>query len=189
MNQTMNQIKRLFSLKDISHFSNTTDYLAILNAVLFVDITGVYLTMNNIFIKSKYLQYWYETFGLLAVIADVLIIVIGIIITRFLYHSFFKTFSIWNFIFLALVIQIIHDILFYLFFSRLVPKGQNKMFDVFKNYAKEVGPLAILGDSTMMAASCLLASWYASYSVNINIINLIVTLYLMTYILNYTAKK
>ena len=115
-----------------------------------------------------------------AVIADVLVIVIGIIITRFFYTMFFKKFNILYFVLLALVVQITHDILFYMLFSSV----SNEIFDFFKKYAKEVNEWAIIGDSIMIIFSCLLASLLANFSLNLNIILFIFLLYLLPYILN-----
>ena len=44
-------MKNMVEFKDISNFSNIGDYLPILNAVLFVDVSGIYLSLNNV-IKS-----------------------------------------------------------------------------------------------------------------------------------------
>ena len=136
--------------------------------------------------NSFYLKKWYKKYQLSAVIADVLILVIGIIIiTRFLYKYFFDAFNIWKFTGLAVSIQIIHDILFYLLFKS-IPIGYNSMLDFFKDYAKEVGGGAILGDSFMMIIACLLSSHFATYSLNTNIILLVVSCYVIPYIINYT---
>jgi hypothetical protein len=59
------------------------------------------------------------------------------------------------------------------------------MLDFFKEYAKEVGLGAILGDSFMMILSCLLSSYFATYSLNANIILLIVSVYFLPYLINY----
>jgi hypothetical protein len=134
-------------------------------------------------INSKNLKYWYRHYGLSAVMADVLIVMIGIAITRFFYHFFFSSFNIIFFILLALVIQILHDICFYLFFSS-VPRSFNNMLNVFKDYAKEMGGSAIIGDSMIIIFSCLFASMSAASSLNMNIIYLILTLYFIPYILN-----
>ena len=109
---------------------------------------------------------------------------IGIIIARFLYKYLFGAFNIWKFTGLAVVIQIIHDILFYLFFKS-VPTGYNAMLDFFKDYAVEVGSGAILGDSFMMIIACLLSSYFATYNLNSNIIILIVSVYFVPYMINY----
>ena len=169
--------------KDISKFSNINDYLPILNGCVSADLIIIFLLYHGVF-RSYYLQKWYKKYQLSAVIADVLILVIGIILARFFYKYFFTSFSIWKFTGLAVIIQIIHDILFYLFF-RSVPSGYNAMLGFFKDYAKEVGVGAILGDSFMMILACLLSSYFATYSVNGNIILLIVSIYLFPYMINY----
>jgi hypothetical protein len=168
--------------KDISNFNNISNYLPILNGSICSDIIIIFLLNHGIF-NSLYLKKWYKKYQLSAVIADVLILVIGIIIARFLYKYFFDTFNIWKFTGLAVIIQIIHDILFYLFFNS-VPVGYNAMLDFFKDYAKEVGSGAILGDSFMMILACLLSSNFATYSINTNIILLVVLTYFIPYLIN-----
>jgi uncharacterized protein YacL len=169
--------------KDISNFYKVSDYLPILNGSINADLIIIFLLYHGVF-NSFYLKKWYKKYQLSAVIADVLILVIGIIITRFLYKYFFDAFNIWKFTGLAVIIQIIHDILFYVFF-RSVPRGYNAMLDFFKDYAKEVGGGAILGDSFMMIIACLLSSNFATYSLNTNIITLVVSCYFIPYMINY----
>ena len=167
--------------RNISNFNKTTDYLYILNAVLFTDICVILLLIFD-FIKSATLKQWYSKYNLSAVIADVLIIVIGIILTRFFYPYIFGTqFSLYKFIGLAVIIQIIHDLLFYYLFSA-IPRGRNKILDSFKDYASEVGFKAVISDSAMVILSCLLASYFASLNLNKNIIILIVLIYMVPYL-------
>lgn len=168
---------------DISNFNNVTDYLPILNGCVNADLIIIFLLYHGIF-KSKYLKKWYHKYQLSAVLADVLILVIGIILARFFYRYFFTSFGIWKFTLLAVCIQIIHDILFYLLFKSL-PIGYNSMLDFFKEYAREVGAGAILGDSFMMIIACLLSSNFAIYNLNTNIIALIISLYFFPYMINY----
>ena len=169
--------------KDISNFNNISDYLPILVAVFFVETFTIFFafTINKKY-RSVILESWYKTYRLSAVMADVIIVILGIIITRFLYPFIFTGFSIWKFIGIALAVQITHDLLFYQFFSA-VPMGWNMMMDTFKNYGKEVGVNAILGDSLIIIFSCLIASNLANYSLNINIINLLTTLYFIPYVI------
>jgi hypothetical protein len=168
---------------NISNFTNINDYLPILNGCINADLIIIFLSYHGIF-KSKLLKKWYKKYQLSAVTADVLILVIGIILTRFFYKFIFETFNIWKFTGLAVIIQIIHDIIFYWFFIS-VPTGYNGMLDFFKEYAIEVGVGAILGDSFMMIISCLLSSYFANYSLNTNLIILIISLYLFPYMINY----
>jgi hypothetical protein len=167
--------------KNIADFTNTNDYLPLLNAVLITDLSVITLLNTKAF-SSDVLQKWYSKYNLSAVIADVLIILIVLIITRFLYHSIFTDFSIVNFILLAIALQVTHDILFYAFFSS-VPRGVNQMLDTFKDYANEMSFKAVLADSGMMTMSCLLAYLFVNQSVNTNIIVLIVSMYLLPYLL------
>ena len=73
-------------------------------------------------IKSQVLNDWYSQYNLSAVIADVLIILIGLIITRAIYYYIFDNFSLLKFVVIAVIVQIIHDILFFIFFSNM-PRG------------------------------------------------------------------
>ncbi|NDA89395.1 MAG: hypothetical protein EBY20_00555 [Alphaproteobacteria bacterium] len=95
--------------KDISNFNKVSDYLPILVGVFTVETFVIFFTFTTS--RSKVLEYWYKTYGLSAVMADVIIVIIGMIITRFLYPFIFKEFSIWKFVGLALGIQMTHDIL------------------------------------------------------------------------------
>jgi len=167
--------------KNIADFNNINDYLPLFNAVLITDLF-VILLLNTRVIKSQVLRQWYSQYNLSAVIADVLIILIVLIITRAIYYYIFDNFSLINFTIIAVIIQIIHDILFYIFFSN-TPRGVNKMLDTFKDYASEVSYKAILSDSGMMIMSCLIASYLASKNANTNIIVLISSLYLLPYLL------
>jgi uncharacterized protein YacL len=166
--------------KSISNFNNTSDYLSILNGALITDLFVIFLLISGA-IKSKVLVEWYRKYNLSAVIADVLIIVIGIIIARFVYPFVFgENFSLIKFIGLAVVIQIVHDILFYYMF-KMVPRGKNMMLDTFKDYANEVGFKAVLSDSLMIVSTCLLSSYFVSLNLNTNIIILILSVYILPY--------
>ena len=168
-------------LNNIADFNNVNDYLPLFNAVLITDLF-VILLLNTKIIKSDVLRKWYSQYNLSAVIADVLIILIGLIITRAIYYYIFNEFSLVKFIIIAVIVQVIHDILFYILFKN-TPRGVNKMLDTFKDYANEVSYKAVLSDSGMMIMSCLIASYLASKNTNTNIIVLISSLYLLPYLL------
>ena len=169
-------------LKDISIFNHLDDYLPIVNGCILADLIVLFIVYYTPYFNSKYLMRWYKTYRLSAVLADVLILVIGIIIARYLYSYFFEKFSVMKIIGLVVVIQVIHDLLFYLFFNSL-PRGTNLMIDLFKDYAKEVNVSAIAGDSFMIIIAILFSMYFASGSKNFNIILFIVLLYLVPYIL------
>jgi uncharacterized protein YacL len=166
---------------DISKFSNTSDYLPILVASLIVDIIVISYTLSS-FATTKNLKLWYAKYTFGAVIADVLSVVIGLIITRFLYPYIFSEWNLWKFIILAVLVQITHDILFYWLFSS-IPRGKSSIIDLFKNYAKELKGFAIFGDSLIIIGTILIASYLAGQTINTNLILLIIGLYIIPYLL------
>ena len=166
---------------NISSPINTANYLPILNAALVTDLIFLFFLLFGV-IHTRYLEEWYRKYTIAAVMEDVLILVIGVLLARFLYRPLFgaEPFSLWKFTALAVCIQILHDILFYIMFQR-IPRGKNKMMDTFQDYAREVGLYAILADSCMIALTCVLSSVYASWSVNSNVVLLIFVLYMFPY--------
>jgi hypothetical protein len=167
--------------QDIAKFSNMSDYLPLFIGVLLTDMFVILLSNMKMF-KSHALKEWYNSYNLSAVMADVLIIFLVLILTRFLYYRLFDNFSIVQFIILAVVLQVAHDVIFYLFFKN-IPRGMNRMLDTFKDYAKEIGYKAILADSGMMIMASLIASLLASKDANTNFIILIGSLYVLPYLL------
>ena len=167
---------------DISNFNKISDYLPIFNGVLISELI-IILLIHVGFFKSIFLKKWYLNFNISAVIMDVFILVIGFIITRYLYKKLFKHYKLWKFIVLFLIIQIIHDILFYLLYEHVIPKGNNTVIDLFKKYGKEVGAVAIMGDSFMVIISCIIASLLVTKNINFNIILSIIIVYIIPYLI------
>ena len=164
-----------------NNIADYTEFLPLLNAVLITDLFVISLLNMGAF-KSEILRKWYSQYNLSAVIADVLIILIVLIITRSIYYSVFDTFSLLKFVILAVLLQIAHDLLFAAFFS-IVPRGTNKMLDTFKDYASEMSYKAVIADSGMMIMSCLIASYLVNKNNNTNTIVLISSMYLLPYLL------
>ena len=70
-----------------------------------------------------------------------------------------------TFLVVLVSVQVVHDFLFYAFFSA-VPKKYNYMLGLFKDYAAENGIKALIADSCMMVVACLLASQIKNLSTN-----------------------
>jgi hypothetical protein len=172
-------------LKNLSNFNNVSDYLPIIAAALIVDMV-VLFRIDLGYINIKSLNAWYNKFGLLAVIADVLSIVIGIIIARFLYPFIFSQYSLIMFLLLTCMVQITHDVSFALLFNS-IPRNKSQILDVFKDYGKEVGIAILMVDSIMMVSTILLGSYLASLQTNSVIVIFIISLYILPYLL-YSIK-
>jgi len=126
----------------------------------------LFLTRHND-LGGKSLNKWYDQFGLLAVLSDVTIIVIGFLIANFIYPFIFSKYSLGLFLGVTVLVQMLHDILFYFFVIKPFPKGLNTMMDVFKDYAASGGAKILVGDALMMAGSGLLAMSLKSWPTHI----------------------
>lgn len=165
--------------QDISRFSNTDDYLPILNGAILTDVIVIFMVIQG-FIKSPTLREWYNNYGISGVLADVLSITIGILIARLIYPFFFDKFNILLFLILAVLVQCIHDLVFSQIFYG-IPKGRSRILDTFKKYADENGALILIADALMMISASILASLFVSLGPNLNIVLFIVLLYLVPY--------
>ena len=170
-------------LKSITNFNNVNDYLPILNGCINADLMFIFLVYHG-FIKSVFIKKWYKTFKLNAIIVDVLIFFIIIIIARYVCTYLFKVYTILFFIGLAICIQIIHDILFYIIFTN-TPMGYNSMLDFFKGYSNEIGIGAMFTNICIISLACLFSAYFNTFSLNMNIITLIISCYFYPYMINY----
>lgn len=125
--------------------------LDILSAVVVVDF--VTIVLSKVFHLGKSLDTWYAKFGMTAVLSDCLVIVLGILLALLIDPKA----SLFSLVLLAVFIQIVHDILFYLAVILPVPKGQNDMIDLFKEYASENSYKIVVADSLMIGSTVLLA--------------------------------
>ena len=99
------------------------------------------------------LTLWYDKFGLAAVAADVLSLMIGVLIATLLFPNAHGL----SLVAAAIFVQLLHDVFFYFVVIRGLPQGQNQMIDVFKSYADEGGWTILFADSLMMMFTVLLA--------------------------------
>ena len=169
-------------MKDISNFNNTNDYLPLLNSILIIDLIYLAITFHTKLFKSKYLKKWYQDYRLSAIIADCSIIFLAFVFTRFIYTRYNVKWSLLKFTILSIVVQVVHDILFYKMFMYF-NKNTNKMLDLFKDYAKELSFYAILGDTSMMIFISILTSLIANLNYNTNIIILTTLVYISQYLI------
>lgn len=131
------------------------DWVSLFTATAVVDF--LVIVLSKFVSLTKALNEWYRDFGVVAVGSDILIIVLGIALAKLL----FPMATGWNLVGIAVVIQVIHDVLFYIGIIRGVPSGQNKIIDLFKKYAAEGSWQILLADAAMVTGSVLLMEWYS----------------------------
>ena len=167
-------------LGDISNANNTLDFIQIFTAVLIVDFIVILLVKKGRRL-GKSINVWYDQLGMTAVMLDVFIIVIGIIITRYIFTYFQIPFNATYFILIALIVQLIHDVLLYLLVIVPSTKGTSTVLDIYKDYAKENGAYILLADSAMVLASCLIAMLLKQQDTHVSVSLMILVIYLIPY--------
>jgi hypothetical protein len=142
------------------------DFITFLTITLITET--IFLTMfrfSLIFTNWAGINKWYNKFGWTGILLDCLSILAGFYIAKYIYilcvdngfiiESKNYMINILKFLGIILVVQILHDILFYLLIINPTKKNKNKLIDEFKEYAKKAGFQAILGDSSMYIVSIL----------------------------------
>ena len=173
------------NLKPTINFKNKFEYIPIITSNIYADLLIILITYSGVLGFSKpwkILEKWYKSYRLSAMLADILIGVIYILITRYLVHIFKLKPDLFTFGVYAVVIQIIFDFLFYLFFNNL-PYGTNDMLDFFKQWAKYAKLDALWGDSCLVIFAVAVSAYLNSLSFDTNIFLLILSLYLTPYII------
>ena len=177
-------------IANVGNYKAQEDWWFFIPAIIFVDTFVIFLARFFPEALGKPINQWYDEFGLAAVLSDVTIIAIGIAITRYIYTAFFmeqEGWSIWYFIGLAILIQLVHDMIFAFGIVAKIPKGHNSMIDVFKGYV-EGGPKALIADSLMIAGSIGLAAALKNQDFHYSSSLTLVTLYALSYILFTNIK-
>ena len=169
------------------YINSISDIVTLFCSVLSLDTIVLFLT-RYADVGGKSLNKWYDTFGLVAVLSDVTVIVIGFLIANVVYPLLFSTYSLLPFLGVVVGVQAIHDLLFYLFVINPFPHGHNQMMDVFKEYAKENGAKIIVGDAGLMLGSAAFMEIYKRLSPVGASSLAIFTVYCLTYIL-YTKRQ
>lgn len=178
-------ISYLTNLKPTINFKNKFEYIPIITSNIYADLLIILITFSGILGigKSwKILEKWYKSYRLSAMLADILIGVIYILITRYLVHILKLKPNLFMFGVYAVIIQIIFDFLFYLFFNNL-PKSSNDMLDFFKEWAKYAKLDALWGDSCLVIFAVIVSAYLNTLSFDLNLFLLILSLYLTPYII------
>ena len=158
----------------------------ILVAVLVVDLIVIFLVRYFPRFWGSTINVWYDRFGLSAVIADVLVIVLGFMLAQYVYRNYLRPSYGWNpylFGVLLVSIQVLHDLLFYFGVIKPLPTGHNAMMDVFKTYSERGGLKVVVADSAMMLGSFGIASLLAGAGIPVTQFTGIFAAYAVPYIL------
>ena len=177
-------ISKTTNLKPLINYKNHFEYVPIITSNLYADLLIVFITFSGILgYKAqswKILTNWYKKYRLSAMMADILIGVLYLLLARYIAHSQKLKLNLFEFGVLSVAIQIILDLAFYVLFS-LLPKNQNHMLDLFKNWARYSKLDALWGDSILVLFGVIVSAFLNQKSFDFNMVALIMGLYLVPY--------
>jgi hypothetical protein len=133
--------------------------ISLLSAALWVDFVVMAITKIipgehvSFLPPTGALKLWYDKFGVAAVSADVFSLMLGVLLATFLFPNAYGL----PLVVAAILVQLVHDVFFYLVVIQGLPQGRNSMIDVFKTYANEGGWTILLADSLMIGSVVFLA--------------------------------
>jgi uncharacterized protein YacL len=169
------------------YLRSVADVAQLFMAVLSLD-TSVLFLVRYLDVGGKSLNKWYDRFGLSAVLCDVSAIVIGFLLAHVIYPFVFSSYSLPLYLVLVVIVQMIHDLFFYVFVIQPFPTGHNQMMDVFKEYAAEKGGRILVGDAGLMLGSAAFMEVYRWLSPLGGGFLGVFTVYCLTYLL-YTKRQ
>ena len=175
------------NLKPLTNFNNKFEYVPILTSNILADLLIIYITFSGVLsVKNskswQILTNWYKKYRLSAMIADILIGVLYLLLARYLAFRFKLKVNLFTFAVFAVAIQLVLDFLFYLLFSA-IPKKQNDMLDMFKEWGRYAGLDALWGDSILVIVGVVVSAFLNKQSFDFNLVSLIFSCYLIPYII------
>ena len=178
-------ISKYTGLTPLINVKDKFEYVPILTANIFADLLIIWITFSKVLGGGKSWQIltkWYKKYRLSAMMADILIGVIYLLIARQVVDYMNMDISLFGFGVLAVIIQIVCDMFFYLVFT-IIPKNHNDMLDLFKEWAAYAKLDALWGDSILVLVGVVLSSYLNTLSFDTNIFILIFSMYVIPYII------
>lgn len=180
-----------FRLGNIGNFAEIEDFYPMTIASIFglnVAIAGA--RVGNI--GGASLNTYFEAFGLEGILANIALIVLLLQIARFAYTKGYGATKPWSpfvFVCILLVIQFLHDLLFYYGAINILPSGRNEMIDALKEYAREHGGSALGGHALLLIIIAIAAMIFKETTVLVRMITIAVLLYMMPYIITMAKPR
>jgi hypothetical protein len=182
-----------FKLGDIGNYRDGTDFYPLGLASIFgMNLSIIVAKLGGI--GGVSLNDFFNSFGLEGLLANASLAIIILQITRWLYTSFYNTaaskqWSPFIFVCILLVVQLLHDLIFYYGIINVLPSGRNEMIDILKEYAQEHGRTALGGHGVLMIIIAALAMIFKEVSILTRLLITTVTFYMIPYMLTVISKK
>jgi hypothetical protein len=170
-------------------------FIHFLTATCLIEVFMLYLfRFTNSPFTGRAINNWYTNLRWTAVILDILSVLIGFYLAKFLYEYLIRKnlineeYQLVKFLGIVLMIQILHDFSFYFFIIKNAKKGKNRVIDEFIDYAKSVSIGAVIGDSFMYLLATPALFYIYHLTNDINVFISICCLYLIGYFIYQKPK-
>jgi hypothetical protein len=181
-----------FKLGDIGNYTDLSDLYPIASASL-VGINFGVLFARLGGIGGLSLNTYFDTFGLEGVLANVSLLVIIFQVTRWAYTSFYtsggRPWSPFVFVCVLILVQLLHDLIFYFGALQSMPSGKNDMIDVLKRYAAENGSRAMGGHAAFLIFVAVIAMFLKETTFMFSTLVLVVAFYMLPFIITTLGPK
>jgi hypothetical protein len=121
-------------MKDIRKFWDARTLLAIVASAIAVDTAGLFVWRYTSEPDAP-ISVWYDKFGLVAYMLDVLSIVIGMVLAQIVASAIGGPFNLVAFLVIVVAIQMTHDLFFSQVVVPMIPKGRNSIIDLMLSYS------------------------------------------------------
>lgn len=175
--------KTIMKYADISNFYKIGDYLPILNGCINAELTVMYIAYFTLYLtigNTDALKLWHDKYTLTLSIWSISTMMLIIVLTRLCYTLIFNEFTVYRFTFLSVIVQLVYDIFYYLIFYDKLPTPF-KMFNYLDINAEDVSYRTSIESVTSIILASFLSSNFGTYSLNSNLILLIVSVYFIPF--------
>jgi hypothetical protein len=156
-----------FRLEDIGDYTHVEEIFPIGVATLFV--INIVITLARMGVAGgKSLNAYFDNFGLEGILTNTSLVVLLFQLARFGYSSFYtsggRPWSPLVFVCVLVVVQMLHDLMFYYGVVNQLSFGKNEMVDVLKKYSAENGSRALAGHAAFMIGVAICAMLFKDKS-------------------------
>ena len=178
-----------FRLGNIGNYLEVEDFYPMgMASILGVNMAVAAARLGNV--GGISLNTYFDTFGLEGILANTAMIIIIMQIARFAYtYGSAKPWSPFVFVCILLVVQLIHDIIFYYGAVNVLPSGKNEMIDALKEYAAEHGKSALGGHAILLIVVAVMAMVFKEVSILIRMTIVASIFYAMPFIVAFVKPR
>jgi hypothetical protein len=180
-----------FRLGNIGNFADVDDFYPMAIASVFgINLAIAGARVGNL--GGASLNTYFDAFGLEGILANVALIILILQISRFGYtkgYGLTKPWSPFVFVCILLVVQFMHDLIFYYGAINILPSGKNEMIDALKEYSREHGRSALGAHAFLLIVVAAAAMIFKETSALVRIVVIATLFYMMPYIITMVKPR